>query len=162
MDTRDQNSYGTIYEYEIESAIETLSAPQKLAEYQIPYTAFQPSITYNYDLSVLEIIGDYWSTSANHYHLVAFSNFHSFLKISESFYEPDLYSTIVFVEKLGTICVGGYRKDQQVYIVTQSTKWSEIGPEDKYLSEIQGTAYGGVFWLIKKMFFASTPIFHWM
>ena len=64
------------------------------------------------------------------------------MEITDDIYETDLYSTIVYVKNIGTLCIGGYRKDQKVYIVTQNQDWQNINNSDKFLNEIEGTAYG--------------------
>ena len=78
----------------------------KNGQYQVPYPAYQPNLAYNYQLSVLEVIGDYWSRSGFHLQLDSSGNFNQY---QNSLYTPDMYSTIVHSKNVGTICIGGQK-----------------------------------------------------
>lgn len=105
----------------------------------MPYSANQPSLVYNYALSVLEIIGDYFvSVSFDHYFMNMAG---SFTKYPQTLYTADAYSTLVFSENVGTICIGGLYGRQNVYIVTQNPSWPTVSYSQKFLTNIQGNEY---------------------
>ena len=45
-----------------------MSSPVKIGEYSIPFSSDQPNLAFNYQRSVLEVVGDYWNfNNLNHY-----------------------------------------------------------------------------------------------
>jgi len=127
--------YGTVYDY----VIDDIQGPIKIGAYQMPYTASQPSLVYNYALSVLEIIGDYFVTASTEHYFMDITG--AFTRSSQTLFTADAYSTMVYSENVGTICIGGLYGKQNVYIVTQNPNWPEVYYSQKYLTNIQGKEY---------------------
>ena len=125
---------GIIYDYVVDES----DGPLFNGQYDIPFAARQPSLAYNKDLFVLEVVGDYWeTTNSNHYQMDNNGQFNQYLS---SLYEADKYSTIVYSPNVGTICIAGTSKKQSVYIITQKSDWPTIlTASTKYLSDIQGS-----------------------
>ena len=71
-----------IYDYRIDFT--RSSAPEKLGEYDIPFFAYQPNLAYNYQRSVLEVVGDHWLiNNNNHYFMDSNGQFSKGSVISE-------------------------------------------------------------------------------
>ena len=109
--------YGTVYDY----VIDDVQGPVKIGAYQMPYTASQPSLVYNYALSVLEIIGDYFVTASIEHYFMDITGY--FTRSSQTLFTADAYSTLVYSENVGTICIGGLYGKQNVYIVHRDKRW---------------------------------------
>ena len=106
----------------------------------VPYPSYQPNLAYNRQLSVLEVVGDYWSKSG--FHLQLDDSTGKFTQYQNSFYTADLYSTIVYSENVGTICIGGKNGGQNVYIITQNENWNLLDREtENSLSNILSTGF---------------------
>ena len=80
---------------------------KKQSTQTIPFSTYQTSIVYNQQISSIEVIGDYWdSANNNHFRLNKNESFRKFQRISPSFYRPERFSTIAYVDSIGTICLG--------------------------------------------------------
>ena len=66
-----------------------------------------------------------------------------FNQYTSSLYEGDKYSTIVFSPNVGTLCIGGDKKKQSVYIITQKSNWATVTNSNKFLSDIKGPEDNG-------------------
>ena len=136
-DTGSKDSYGDIYHY----VIDDVDGPQLKGKFKMPYAAQLPGMTFNYDFSVVEVVGDYiyfdYRHNSNHYHMQIDGQFNEY---NCSLYEADAYSNIVFSPNVGTLCIAGMNKKQSVYIITQKSDWSTVVNDDnKYLSNLQGS-----------------------
>lgn len=128
------NPSSVIYDYAINN---TDGIPVKVGEYNMPYEAVWPLLTYNYDLSVLEIVGELMQNDGphnEHYQMTLNGEFNQYL---DSLYVADKYSTIVYSDNVGTLCIGGYHKKQNVYIITQKSNWPTVTESNKNLDKIK-------------------------
>ena len=103
---------------------------------------------YNYELSSLEIVGDYWASytaevNTNHYRM---SDVGIFSQVYELF-SPLQYGSLVYVETVGTLCIGGYNNTgvYSTQIITQNRAWPKIFYYDHLLASYDSDA--GYLWL---------------
>ena len=91
----------SIYHYEIDA----IGSPTKITDYGLPFEALFTRITYNYQLSCLEIVGDYYDDlNTNHFQMTLTGDFYNY---SESLFEGVTYGSLVYIETVGTLCIGG-------------------------------------------------------
>lgn len=134
-----------MYHYEIHE----FGNLSKIGKYLIPYTANFPRLVYNYQLSELEVVGDYFASSydstTNSYHF-SMSDTGVFNKISNSLWSPVQYGSLVYVGSVGTLCIGGYANSKKIYsaqIVTQNSDWPTVSSNNHTLSSYDSTTgYG--------------------
>ena len=135
---------GSIYHYNIDE----FGSPLKKAVHKIPYDADFARIVYNYELSSLEIVGDYWASytaEVNTYHY-RMSEVGFFSQVYELF-SPLQYGSLVYVETVGTLCIGGYNNTgvYSTQIITQNRAWPKIFYYDHLLASYDSDA--GYLWL---------------
>jgi hypothetical protein len=135
--------YGdSVYHYTIDES----GAPTKQGKYKIPYTADFPRIAYNDQLSMLEVVGDYSATSytadSNSYHYRMSEN-GQFSSAQSSLWSPVLYGSLVYVESVGTLCLGGYNGSASyaTQIVTPNTDWASVSPDNYYLADYSSDTF---------------------
>ena len=123
-----------IYEY----VIDEVDGNVLTGKHKMPYSSKLPSIAFNVDLQVLEIVGDYYTgENGNHWQM----NESGFHKVQNSLYVRQAYSTLVYTPNVGTLVIGGDQNLQSVYILTQKTTWPEIAASNNNLSDIQGSQF---------------------
>ena len=110
---------GKIYKYKIKSNGEATYSGEFDCPYEIGkpnlYISSRAQLVFNDDRKVLEIIGesrDHDGINDNHYHL---SEDGQFSKFTSSWYEPDAFSTLVFIPNVGTISIAGKRQRNTVH-----------------------------------------------
>lgn len=96
---------------------------------------------------MLDVVGDYSATSytadSNSQHF-RMSDSGQFSFVSSSIWSPVLYGSLVYVESVGTLCLGGYNGSVSygTQIVTQNTDWEYVLPDDHYLAEYDSALSG--------------------
>jgi len=129
--TGDKTNFFSIYEYDVDEE------PKLIAKHDAPFQSSTPSLVFNYQLNVLEVVGDFFVTSNGHHYQM--NNEGKFQQIYDTMYEADAFGSIVYTPNVGTIVIGGQNKGQKTYIITPNVNWN-VDENDKWLSNIQGEA----------------------
>ena len=115
----------------------TLDAGQELVkngQFTIPFHTDYPLITFNSQLSSLEIIGEWWDSTNKNHQLMTTAGI--FSDAPDSLFDGERKFEVAYSKNVGTLILSGsgHSGYTQVYIVTQNLNWNKIESSNKFLS----------------------------
>ena len=112
----------------------------KSGQFTIPYSTSYPGLSFNNQLNILEVIGD-WGIMSNQNHKMM-TTAGSFSDAPDSLFNGDYLFEVVYSENVGTLIFSGHGHGGsiQVYIITQNSNWNKIESSDKYLNSFENPA----------------------